>query len=158
MLVYSSFTWTVFKDGQGWVKHDFKFSSSRIVAWYGEEDVLKNMQTGLLYRPVNPNFTAVDLLWVEESNSGQREYFGVQVTFAQSHVKSKTVYEKLYASLGLKKEERVNIYMVTNPLYAESYAKSKKEQLFTPQLKSSDEFSYNLKVATLKFPVKTEGV
>ena len=150
MLVCSSFMWTVCEDGQGWVERGFKFSSSRVVARYKEEDVLKNMQTGVLYRPVYPQFTAVDLLWVEENDLGQREYCSVQVTFAQSHAKKKTVYEKLYASLGLKKEERVNVYMVTNPRYAEIYAKLKKEQFFTPQLKPSDEFSYNLKFATLR--------
>ena len=150
MLACSLFMWTVYKDGQGWVKRDFKFSSTRVVARYEEEDVLKNMQTGVLYYPVYPQFPAVDQLWVEENDSGQREYFSVQVTFAQSHTKSKTVYEKLYASLGLKKEERVNVYVVPNPKYAETYAKLKKEQFFTPQLKSSDEFSYNLNFATLR--------
>ena len=90
------------------------------------------------------------MLWVEENDSGQREYFSIQVTFGESHTKNKTVYEKLYVRLGLNQKERFNIYIVTNPLHAETYAKLGREQFFKPQLKPSDKFPYNLNFATLR--------
>ena len=145
MLVSKCFEWTIW-NGDGWVKRDFTFSSNKVVAFYEEEEKLKNMEIGVLYRPVDPQFPAVDMVWAEGNNSGQREYFGIQVTFAESHAKNKSVYEKLYVRLGLTTENRLNIYMVTNPMYAEAYAKLKKEQFFTPQV----EFQYNLKFATIR--------
>ena len=53
MLVSSLFKWSLCKDGQVWEDCDFKFYSSKIVAKYDEE-VLKNMQTGVLYHPADP--------------------------------------------------------------------------------------------------------
>lgn len=145
MLVNSS-KWTVFKDGQGWVECVFEFSSNEIVASYEEEEVLKNMKVGVLYRPVDLQFPGVDMVWAEVKNSGQREYFGIQVTFAESHAKHKSVYEKLYQRLGLEKKTRLNVYMVTNPIYAETYAQRKRKQFFKPQV----EFQYNLEFVTLR--------
>ena len=133
------------KNGQDWVEHDFKFSSNKVVA-SDEEEVPKNMQNNVLYRPVDPQFPAVDMVWAEVNNLGQREYFCIQVTFAESHAKKKSVYEKLYVCLGLNKEKRVNVYMVTNPVHAETSAKLEKRQFFTPQV----EFAHNLEFATIR--------
>ena len=148
-MLVSRFKWTVFKDGQGWVERDFKFSSGKVVACY-DENALKNMQTGVLYRPVDPEFPAVDMVWAEVNNLGQKVYFGIQVTLGKTHPKRKTVYEELYVRLGLNKEERFIVYTVTNPVYAESYAKLKREQYFKPQLRQSTDFPYNLEFATIR--------
>ena len=148
MLVKSSFKWKICKGGKGWKDCDFKFSSGEIVAKYDEE-VLKKMQTGILYRPIDPYFPAVDMLWVEKNGSGQRMYYGIQITFAESHAKGKTVYEKLYDRLGLNKTDKFNIYMITNPCYTETYVMHEKEQYFNPQFKPSDKFLYNIEFATI---------
>ena len=78
MLVNSSFKWNICKDGQNWEDYHLNFSSGEVIAKHKEE-VLKNMQTGVLYRPVDPQFPAIDMLWVEENERGQRVYFGIQV-------------------------------------------------------------------------------
>ena len=88
MLVNSSFKRNICKDGQNW---EDQFSLGEVITRH-EEEVLKNMQTGVLYCPVDPQFLAIDMLWVEENGPGQRVYFGIQVTFAEPHAKSKTVY------------------------------------------------------------------
>lgn len=95
MLVNSSFKWSVCKDGQNWEDCHLKFSSSKSIAKY-EQEVLKNMQTDVLYHTVNPKFPVVDMLWVEENEPGQRVYFGIQVTLDKSHGKNTTADEDLY--------------------------------------------------------------
>ena len=148
MLVNSSFKWNICKDGRNWEDHHLKFSSGEVIAKH-EEEVLKNMQTGVLYRPVDPQFPAVDMLWVEENEPGQRVYFGIQVTFAEAHAKSKTVYKKLYDRLGLNQKDKLKICIITNPYHAETYAKLKKDQFFKPQLKPEDNFLYDIEFATI---------
>ena len=69
------------------------------------------------------------------------------------------MYRKLYAKLGIKKEDRITIYLVTNPEYAKLYAKKTKEQLFShskaddkkmkEQLSPDDEEFQNLGFAVL---------
>ena len=78
----------------------FQFRSGKSVANY-EEKVLTEMQPGILYRPCDPYFPAVDMLWVEENEKKERVYYGIQVTFSKSHAKPLSVYEKLYRRLRL---------------------------------------------------------
>lgn len=148
MLVNSSFKWIICEGGQSWKDRAFQLNSGEIVTKHDEE-VLKRMQTGILYRPIDPDFLAVDMLWVEENGPGQRMYYGLQVTFAKSHTKSTTFYEKLYDRLGLNKTDKLNIYIITNPRHSETYAKLKKEECFNPPLKPSDNFLYNIQFATI---------
>jgi hypothetical protein len=148
LLQDSTVQWYI-SNGQDWVKRCFVFKSSQIVARSMEKEVLKNMEPHVLYRPADQTFFAVDMLWAEQNNSGHREYFGIQATFAEPHGKSKRVYRKLYGRLGLKKEDRVTIYIIPNPAYANSYAKMKRKDFFKPQLEEDKDFPNNLEFAIL---------
>lgn len=147
MLQHSTFKWYASK-GQEWVERKIELKSCKFVEKYNEK-VLKDMEPGVLYRPANQKFVAVDMMWVQQNDSGQREYFCIQVTFAKKQNKKRSVYTKLYTNLGIKKEDRITIYFVTNPEYAKSYAKKTKEQFFSPQLEPDDEEFQNLECAVL---------
>ena len=86
--------------------------SCKFVEKYNEK-VLKNMEPGVLYHPANPKFTAVDMMWVQQNDSGQREYFCVLGTFAEKFEQKRSVYTKLYADLGIREEDRITIYIVS---------------------------------------------
>ena len=120
------FKWKIFcKDKQEWVDRKFEFKVSQLVE-KEEEKFLKNMQTYVLYRPLNPQFPLVDMLWVELNEQGKKEFFGVQVTFAEEHSKPMSTYENVRQVLDINPEEKLNIYFVTNPRHVESYAKRNK--------------------------------
>lgn len=145
MIVSSSFKWSICEDGQHWKDCSLKFSSGELIA-KDDEEVLKKMLTqGVLYRPVNPQFPAIDMLWVEETGRGQRVYFGIQIAlnFAETHAKSMNVYEELYDRIGLVQKDKFNVYIITNPRHTQTYAK---QQFFKPQL---DNFPYNIQFATI---------
>ena len=108
------------------------------------------MEPGVLYHPANPKFTAVDMMWVQQNDSGQREYFCVLVTFAEKFEQKWSVYTKLYTNLGIKEEDRITIYIVTNPQYAKSYAKKIKEEFFSPVLESENKEFQNLEFVVLR--------
>ena len=158
MLQHSTFKWYASK-GQEWVERKIEQKSYTVVE-KDNEKVLKVMEPGVLYRPAKLNFMGVDMMWVQHNDSGQREYFCIQVTFADNHQKKRSVYRKLYAKLGIKKEDRITIYFVTNPEYAKLYAKRTKEQFFShskpddkkmkEQLSPDDEEFQNLGFAVLR--------
>ncbi len=60
----------MYKEGT-WTDHQWDFGDSEFVE-RGQEDV-KNMRPGILYRPVDPKFPAVDFLFVTESQSQKEE-------------------------------------------------------------------------------------
>ena len=107
------------------------------------------MEPGVLYHPANPKFTAVDMMWVQQNDSGQREYFCILVTFAEKFEQKRSVYMRLYTNLGMKEEDRITIYIVTNPQYAKSYAMKTKEEFFYPVLEPEDKEFQNLEFAVL---------
>ena len=92
------------------------------------------------------------MMWVQQNDSGQREYFCVLVTLnvAEKLEQKRSVYMKLYTNLGIKEEDRITIYIVTNPQYAKSYAKKAKEEFFYPVLEPEDEEFQNLEFAVLR--------
>ena len=147
MLQHSMFKWYASK-GQEWVERKIELKSCRLVE--KNEKVLKNMEPGVLYHPANPKFTAVDMMWVQQNDSGQREYFCVLVTFAEKFEQKRSVYTKLYTNLGIKEEDRITIYIVTNPQYAKSYAKKIKEEFFSPVLESENKEFQNLEFVVLR--------
>ena len=64
----------------GWGGEDLNLTFV-MVTKYKETEVLTAMQTGVLYRPLNPNFEACDMLWWDEMN----QVCCIQVTFAKEH-------------------------------------------------------------------------
>ena len=81
------------------------------------------MQPGVLYRPVNPQFVASDLLWKDEMTN---EVCGIQVTFAETHIKTEKTYRLLFETLGLDpKSDKLKLYFVPAPKYVEEYSKDK---------------------------------
>ena len=132
----SRFEWKIYhKDKQEWVDRKFEFEDAYFVTKQ-EEKVLKSMQSSVLYRPLNPQFHLVDMLWVEVNEQRQKEFFAVQVTFAPKHDKSMSVYQNLREELELKPEDKLNIYFVSNPRYVETYAKCDKASFITGATKS----------------------
>ncbi len=127
------FKWNVYVNGT-WYDHQWKFDKSEDVAKH-DENVLK-MKPGILYRPVDRQFPIVDFLFVKESPTG-RQIFGVQITFAQKHAKKKETYERLYQRLGMKKSDKLHIYIVPSPQNAQGYAELQNYQYFTPQSKDN---------------------
>ena len=77
-----------------------------------------------LYCPLYPKFPAVDMLWVE-FKGGQKSYFAVQVTFTYSHSKHRETYLALRKLIGLASEDKLTIYLITNPRYKMTYANGK---------------------------------
>ena len=51
-----------------------------------------------MYHPTNLKFAAVDMIWVQQNDLGQREYFCVLLTFAEKLAleQKRSVYTKLY--------------------------------------------------------------
>ena len=148
MLINGSFEWYVLNRDQSRRERDFKFTSGKLVA-KREKKLLTEMQPGILYRPCDPYFPAVDMLWVEENEKKERVYYGIQVTFSTSHAKALSVYENLYCRLGLGDKDKLNIYVVSNPIYTETYARCKKEKFFSPVLRSPDKCPYNIDFAAI---------
>ena len=141
----SSFEWKMYcKDEQKWVDRKFEFKESQWVAKQ-EEKLLQNMRPSVLYRPLNPKFPLVDMLWVEINERGQKELFFVQVTFAEKHDKSMSTYENLRSALCLKPSEKLNIYFVPNPRYVDTYAKRDKESFISgaTKTKKDDPATFN---------------
>ena len=68
-------------------KEEFKvkFKRGKEVAKHEETKVLRAMQPGILYRPVNPQFVACDMLWKDETTN---EVCGIQVISAETHKKT----------------------------------------------------------------------
>ena len=62
-----------------------KFDRGEEVAKHEETEVLRAIQPGVLYQPVNPQFEACDMLWKDETTN---EVCGIQVTFAETHTKT----------------------------------------------------------------------
>ena len=145
MLLKGSFKWTRLDDDLNEHEIDLKFTSGKFVS-KDEEDVLKDMQPGILYRPCASTFPAVDMLWVEENEPGKRVYYAIQVTFAESHAKPTSAYVKLGRHLGLEKKDELIVYFITNPSYAHLYARREKEQFFK---KSPKDISYNIEFASI---------
>ena len=124
------FEWAVYcKKEEMWKDRKFDFVDSKSLS-KPEEVVLEKMKNSVLCRPLHPNFPAVDMLWVEV-NEGQKEYFAVQVTFASSHAKSPETYQGLRERIGLKPEDKLTIYMVTNPRHLTTYAKCSNESFIS---------------------------
>ena len=78
------YKWKVYKLG---AEEEFKvkFKRGEEIAKHEETKVLGVMQPGVLYRPVNPQFVACDMLWKDETTN---EVCGIQVTFAETHTKT----------------------------------------------------------------------
>ena len=147
----SDWKWEIYhEERQEWVNCKFEFKAGQLVD-KEDEEILKNMQTNILYRPLNPQFSTIDMLWVELDEHGQKEFFGIQVTFAKEHSKSVLIYENLREDLGIKPEEKFNIYFITNPCHAETYARREQKSFISGASKSK------LNEETLKFfTIKTE--
>ena len=122
----SRLEWKIYhKLKQEWIDRKFEFEDCYVVAKQ-EEKVLKSMRSSVLYRPLNPHFPLIDMLWVELNEQRQKEFFAVQVTFADRYDNSMSVYQNLREYLELKPEDKLNIYFVSNPRYVETYAKHDK--------------------------------
>ena len=106
-------------------KEEFKvkFDRGEEVAKHEETKVLRVMQPGVLYRPVNPQFEACDMLWKDETTN---EVCGIQVTFAETRTKTEKTYKSLFKTLGLDpKSDKLKVYFVPAPRYVEEYSKDK---------------------------------
>ena len=57
---------------------------------------------------------------------------------------------ELYATLGIKEDNRITIYIVINPQYAKSYAKKTKEEFLSPVLEPEDKEFQNLEVVVFR--------
>ena len=146
MLINSSFKWHVWKCDMSREDRDFKFTSGKLVAKF-EKKVLKEMQPGILYRPCEPLFPAVEMLWVEENEKKERVYYGIQVTFSDSHKKNLSVYEGLYRLVGLHEKDKFIIYAVTNPIDIKTYAQDGWKKFLSKDSKKN--CRYNLDFAVI---------
>ena len=124
-------TWRVFEDGS-WCEHVWppieKISS---IAKYFEN--VEDMVPGVLYYPADRRFPLLDLVYVEEEQKEKenKQVFGIQFTFAESHSKPVSVYEKVFSRLGLEKNDELHIYVVPSPRHAKTYVKDFTKQFFT---------------------------
>ena len=98
---------------------DFPFTRGELVSKQDEEQVLPNMESGVLYQPVSWQFPACDLLWKDATNG----VCGIQVTFGKEHKKDVTTFHKLYAKLGLSSRNKLTVYFVPSVANIQEYAK-----------------------------------
>ena len=123
-LLLEDNNWEIF-DGKKWDKRRFRFNESVRVP-KDSEHVLKTMQPGTLYYPLNPHFPIADFLFVESG-----EVFGVQVTFAKSHAKEMKTFENLFELLDLNEERKLHLFLVPNPRHLEQYVKYEPKNFIT---------------------------
>ena len=116
------FEWTVYcKKEEVWINRSFDFVDSVYLSKQ-DKKLLKEMKPFVLYRPFNPKFFGVEMLWVELHEQSKKEYFAIQVTFASSHAKSLETYQSLREHIGLKVEDKLTIYVVSDPHHLKTYA------------------------------------
>ena len=112
--------WEIFTDKK-WVEHNWDICAKEKVK--GDEIRLDCLKPGILYRPVQRNFPAVDFFFVKEIE-GQKKVFGIQVTFSKTHPKPRSAYEEFYNRLGLDPDtDEATIYVISSSSNAEGYAK-----------------------------------
>ena len=151
-------TWRVFQDGS-WCEHVWppieKISS---VAKYFEN--VEDMVPGVLYYPADRRFPLLDFVYVEEEQKEKenKQVFGIQFAFAESHSKPVSVYEKAFSRLGLEKNDELRIYVVPSPRHAKTYVERKDftKQFFTAakgdQLSTKGFEGVNFSIVDVKFP------
>ena len=115
------FKWQIFKGN--WEDHQWTFTEKKRVAKNSEKVI--DMEPGVLYYPVDPQFPAVDFVFVNKSQGDKKkQVFAIQVTFAENHQKPSSVYKKLYDRLGMNSEtDEITIYIITQPKHALTYTK-----------------------------------
>ena len=114
------YKWEVFTDKK-WVKHNWDICAKKKVE--GDQIRLECLKPGILYHPVQRNFSTVDFFFVKE-REGKKKVFGIQVTFSKTHPKPRSAYEEFYKGLGLDPDtDKVTIYVISSSSHAEGYAK-----------------------------------
>jgi len=90
------------------------------------------MEVGYLYKPLDPTYPFVDLLWVERDGGlsngpgGHRTMHAIQCTLSDRHPKPKTAYESLRRKLDFGPENRMIVYFATLRKYEQSYINGSK--------------------------------
>ena len=90
------------------------------------------MKPGVLYYPTDPQFLAVDFVFINKNQEDKKkkQAFAIKVNFAESHQKARSVYEKLYARLGMNANtDEIIIYLITQPKHVSAYTKDTHKKL-----------------------------
>ena len=74
------------------------------------------------------NFQVLDFIFKQKE-----QVFTIQVTFSKEHAKKASVFDKLYERLGMQKQDKLIVYIITNPEFAEKYGKQKYEDFIKHQ-------------------------
>jgi hypothetical protein len=118
-ITRKSLKWQIHdKESQQWRPFQFPDLKLRCFA-IDRTPAFAQMETGLLYRIDDPHFPLVDIFF----KSAEDEVTGIQVTFAASHAKPRTVFELFRKKLRLPSSVRCRLLMVPNPKHAEVYAR-----------------------------------
>lgn len=123
LVLPNIFKWQIFKNDR-WIDHEWGLSKKEKLS-KGDE-MVENMQPGVLYYPVDMQFPAVDFVFVKDiqKSKKKKQAYCVQVTFSSSHKKPLRVYEKLYARLGMDPQlDEMFVYIISQPKYVDGYAK-----------------------------------
>ena len=115
-----TYKWEVFTNKK-WIKHNWDICAKEKVK--GDKIRLECLKPGILYRPVQGKFSAVDYFFAKE-REGKKKVFGIQVAFSKTHPKPRSAYEEFYKRLGLDPDtDEVTIYVISSSSHAEGYAK-----------------------------------
>lgn len=82
------------------------------------------MEMDVLYKPSDPHFPFIDMLWVEQVASREDPYppvSSIQCSISSSHPKNLSVYDRLRKRLGMPDEQMLIVYMATLPKCVEFY-------------------------------------
>ena len=126
MVVYHSvvsqhFNWQVYKN-EIWVDHKWGLSKNRKLRKNNE--MVTEMEKGVLYKPVDLQFPAVDFVYMEnlQKDLTRKTVYCIQVTFSSSHQKTIETYKKLYNRLGMNPQvDEIFVYLITQPRHVAGY-------------------------------------
>ena len=125
------FKWQVFENNQ-WIDHDWGLSKKERLSKCDKN--AENMRPGILYKPVDPLFPAVDFVFIKEiqKDKQNKQVYCVQVTFSKDHKKAQSVYQQLYNRLGMDSQlDEIFVYIITQPKHVDGYATGTYKKLVT---------------------------
>jgi len=120
LVVSQHFNWQVYKN-EIWVDHKWGLSKNRKLRKNNE--MVTEMEKGVLYKPVDLQFPAVDFV-----DLTRKTVYCIQVTFSSSHQKTIETYKKLYNRLGMNPQldeifevDEIFVYLITQPRHIAGY-------------------------------------